>query len=54
MRRYGPEKVAAAIVDAVVRKQAVRPVTFEAYAVYGVSHALPQVMRSTARGGNIL
>ncbi|WP_425003487.1 SDR family oxidoreductase [Mycolicibacterium sp. S3B2] len=54
VRRYGPEKVAAAIVDAVVRKQAVRPVTFEAYAVYGVSHALPQVMRSTARGGNIL
>lgn len=54
VRRYGPEKVAAAIIDAVVRKQAVRPVTFEAHAVYGVSHALPQVMRSTARGGNIL
>ncbi|AFM17965.1 short-chain dehydrogenase of unknown substrate specificity [Mycolicibacterium chubuense NBB4] len=54
VRRYGPEKVAKAIVAAVKSNKPVRPVTPEAYAVYGVSHALPQVMRSTARGGNIL
>jgi NAD(P)-dependent dehydrogenase (short-subunit alcohol dehydrogenase family)/pimeloyl-ACP methyl ester carboxylesterase len=50
LRRYGPEKVAAAIVSAVKKNKAVRPVAPEAYAVYGVAHALPQVMRSTARG----
>ncbi|MBX7431627.1 SDR family oxidoreductase [Mycobacterium sp. Y57] len=54
LRRYGPDKVAAAIVDSVKKNKAVRPVTPEAYLVYGVAHALPQVMRSTARGGNIL
>ena len=48
-RRYGPEKVAKAIVSAVSKNKPVRPVTPEAYLVYGVAHALPQVMRSTAR-----
>lgn len=54
VRRVGPDKVARAIVAAVRKNKPVRPVTAEAYLVYGVSHALPQVMRSTARGGNIL
>ncbi len=54
VRRYGPEKVAAAIVNAVKKNKAVRPVTPEAYAVYGIAHAAPQAMRSAARGGNIV
>ncbi|AHC26351.1 MULTISPECIES: SDR family oxidoreductase [Mycobacteriaceae] len=49
LRRYGPEKVAKAIVAAVQNNTPVRPVTPEAYLVYGAAHALPQVMRSTAR-----
>ena len=49
LRRYGPEKVAKAIVSAVQKNKPIRPVTPEAYLVYGVAHALPQVMRSTAR-----
>jgi NAD(P)-dependent dehydrogenase (short-subunit alcohol dehydrogenase family)/pimeloyl-ACP methyl ester carboxylesterase len=49
-RRYGPDKVAKAIVASVKKNKAVRPVTPEAYLVYGVAHLLPQVMRSTARG----
>ncbi len=49
-RRYGPEKVAKAIVSAVKKNKPIRPVTPEAYFVYGVAHLLPQVMRSTARG----
>ncbi|MCF6389110.1 SDR family oxidoreductase [Mycobacterium sp. MBM] len=49
LRRYGPEKVAKAIVSAVQNNTPVRPVTPEAYLVYGVAHAFPQVMRSTAR-----
>jgi NAD(P)-dependent dehydrogenase (short-subunit alcohol dehydrogenase family)/pimeloyl-ACP methyl ester carboxylesterase len=49
-RRYGPEKVAKAIVSSVKKNKAVRPVAPEAYLVYGVAHLLPQVMRSTARG----
>jgi hypothetical protein len=49
-RRYGPEKVAKAIVSAVKKNKPIRPVTPEAYVVYGVAHLLPQVMRSTARG----
>lgn len=53
-RRYGPEKVAKAIVAAVVKNKPVRPVTPEAYVIYGVAHALPQAMRSGARGGNIM
>ncbi|KWX66595.1 SDR family oxidoreductase [Mycobacterium sp. NAZ190054] len=54
VRRVGPDKVAKAIVAAVKKNKPVRPVTTEAYLVYGVSHAFPQVMRSTARGGNIM
>ena len=49
-RRYGPEKVAKAIVSAVKKNKAIRPVAPEAYFVYGAAHLLPQVMRSTARG----
>jgi NAD(P)-dependent dehydrogenase (short-subunit alcohol dehydrogenase family)/pimeloyl-ACP methyl ester carboxylesterase len=49
-RRYGPEKVAKAIVSAVKKNKPIRPVTPEAYFVYGVAHLLPQAMRSAARG----
>jgi NAD(P)-dependent dehydrogenase (short-subunit alcohol dehydrogenase family)/pimeloyl-ACP methyl ester carboxylesterase len=48
-RRYGPEKVAKAIVSAVKKNKPIRPVTPEAYLVYGVAHLLPQAMRSSAR-----
>ena len=54
VRRYGPEKVAKAIVSSVQKNKPVRPVTPEAYFVYGVAHALPQAMRSGARGGSIM
>jgi NAD(P)-dependent dehydrogenase (short-subunit alcohol dehydrogenase family)/pimeloyl-ACP methyl ester carboxylesterase len=50
LRSYGPEKVAAAIVAAVRANKAVRPVTPEAYLLYGTSRVLPQALRSTARG----
>jgi short-subunit dehydrogenase len=53
-RGYGPDKVAKAIVSAVKKNKPIRPVAPEAYVVYGVAHALPQAMRSTARGGKIL
>lgn len=49
MRRYGPEKVAKAIVSAVKKNKPIRPVAPEAYLVYGAAHLLPQAMRSTAR-----
>lgn len=49
IRRYGPDKVANAIVSAVKKNKPIRPVTFEAYALYGVSRVLPQALRSTAR-----
>ncbi|KUH83910.1 MULTISPECIES: SDR family oxidoreductase [unclassified Mycobacterium] len=49
-RRYGPDKVANAIVSAVKKNKPIRPVAPEAHIVYGVAHLLPQVMRSTARG----
>lgn len=48
-RRYGPDKVAKAIVSAVKKNKPIRPVAPEAYLVYGVAHVAPQVMRSTAR-----
>jgi NAD(P)-dependent dehydrogenase (short-subunit alcohol dehydrogenase family) len=54
VRRVGPEKVARAIVAAVKKNKPIRPVTTEAYLVYGAAHALPQAMRSAARGGNIM
>ena len=50
LRRYPPEKVAAAILAAVRANKAVRPVTPEAYLLYGTSRWLPPVLRSTARG----
>src|SRR3954468_4372988 len=49
-RRYGPDKVARAIVPADKKNKPIRPVAPEAYFVYGVAHLLPQAMRSTARG----
>ncbi|MGO4446037.1 SDR family oxidoreductase [Mycobacterium sp. 2YAF39] len=49
-RRYGPDKVAKAILSSIKKNKAVRPVSPEAYLVYGAAHLLPQVMRSTARG----
>ena len=49
-RRYGPDKVAKAIVSAVKKNKPIRPVMPEAYFVYGVSRVLPQALRSTARG----
>ncbi|HXL59937.1 MAG TPA: SDR family oxidoreductase [Mycobacterium sp.] len=50
-RRYGPDKVAKAIVSAVKKNKPIRPVAPEAYFVYGVAHLLPQAMRSSARAG---
>lgn len=50
LRRYGPEKVAAAILSAVRENKAVRPVTPEAYLLYGTSKLMPPALRSTARG----
>ena len=49
-RRYGPDKVAKAIVSAVKKNKPIRPVAPEAYFLYGAAHALPQAMRSAARG----
>jgi len=49
-RRYGPDKVAAAILESVRNGSAVRPVTPEAHLVYGVARVAPQILRSTARG----
>jgi NAD(P)-dependent dehydrogenase (short-subunit alcohol dehydrogenase family)/pimeloyl-ACP methyl ester carboxylesterase len=50
LRRYGPDKVAKAIVSAVEKDKPIRPVAPEAYALYGLSRVLPQALRSTARG----
>ena len=50
IRRYGPEKVAAAILSSVRKDNAIRPVAPEAYLLYGTSRLLPQALRSTARG----
>ncbi len=49
-RGYGPDKVAKAIVSAVRKDKPIRPVTPEAYLLYGTSRLLPQALRSTARG----
>ncbi|MHA3021033.1 SDR family oxidoreductase [Mycobacterium sp. BMJ-28] len=48
-RRYGPEKVARAIVAAVRANTAIRPVTTEAHLAYGLSRAAPGVLRRAAR-----
>ncbi|WP_167102135.1 SDR family oxidoreductase [Mycobacterium sp. DL592] len=50
LRSYTPDKVAAAIVSAVKKNKPIRPVTPEAYLLYGVSRIAPQALRSTARG----
>ena len=50
LRRYGPEKVAAAILSAVRKGKPIRPVAPEAYLLYGTSRLMPQALRSTARG----
>jgi hypothetical protein len=42
--------VAAAILSSVRKNKAVRPVTPEAYLLYGTSKMMPQALRSTARG----
>ena len=49
-RRYRPEKAAKAIVSAVRKNKPIRPVTPEAYLLYGASRLAPQALRSTARG----
>lgn len=54
LRRYGPDKVARAIVAAVGKNKAVEPVTLEARLVYAIAHAAPPAMRSAARGGNFV
>jgi NAD(P)-dependent dehydrogenase (short-subunit alcohol dehydrogenase family)/pimeloyl-ACP methyl ester carboxylesterase len=48
-RRYGPDKAAKAILSAVKKNKPIRPVTPEAYLLYGTSRVLPQALRSTAR-----
>jgi NAD(P)-dependent dehydrogenase (short-subunit alcohol dehydrogenase family) len=50
LRRYGPDKVADAILSSVKKNKPIRPVAPEAYALYGISRVLPQALRSTARG----
>jgi NAD(P)-dependent dehydrogenase (short-subunit alcohol dehydrogenase family)/pimeloyl-ACP methyl ester carboxylesterase len=50
LRRYGPDKVAQAILSAVEKDVALRPVAPEAHLLYGMSRVAPQVLRSTARG----
>lgn len=54
LRRYGPDKVARAIVAAVRTNKAVVPVTAEARLVYAIAHAAPPAMRSAARGGKFV
>ena len=49
LRRFGPDKAANAIVSAVKKNKPIRPITPEAYLLYGTSRALPQVMRNAAR-----
>jgi NAD(P)-dependent dehydrogenase (short-subunit alcohol dehydrogenase family)/pimeloyl-ACP methyl ester carboxylesterase len=49
LRHYGPDKVADAILSSVKKNKPIRPVTPEAYAVYGISRVAPQALRSTAR-----
>ena len=49
VRNYGPDKVAKAILAAVRKNTPIRPVSPEAYLVYGTSRLAPQALRSTAR-----
>jgi short-subunit dehydrogenase len=49
VRRYGPDKVANAILSSVQKKKPIRPVAPEAYALYGLSRVAPQALRNAAR-----
>lgn len=49
LRRYGPDKVANAILSSVKKKKPIRPVAPEAYALYGLSRLAPQGLRNAAR-----
>jgi NAD(P)-dependent dehydrogenase (short-subunit alcohol dehydrogenase family)/pimeloyl-ACP methyl ester carboxylesterase len=49
LRRYGPDKVADAILSSVKKKKPIRPVAPEAYALYGLSRVAPQGLRNAAR-----
>ncbi len=49
LRRFGPDKAAKAIVSAVRKNKPIRPITLEAYLLFGTSRALPQAMRNAAR-----
>ncbi len=49
LRNYPPEKVAAAVLRAVVRDEAVVPVTPEARGAYALSRWMPGVLRRIAR-----
>ncbi|RFD24051.1 short chain dehydrogenase [Mycobacterium uberis] len=49
LRRYGPEKVADAILSSIKKNKPIRPVSPEAYALYSISRVLPQAVRSIAR-----
>ncbi|WP_123028117.1 SDR family oxidoreductase [Mycolicibacterium stellerae] len=48
-RNYGPDKAAKAIVSAVRKNKPIRPITPEAYLLYGTARVLPQAMRNAAR-----
>jgi NAD(P)-dependent dehydrogenase (short-subunit alcohol dehydrogenase family)/pimeloyl-ACP methyl ester carboxylesterase len=48
-RHYSPDKVAKAVVAAVKKDKAVRPVTPEAYLAYGTSRLAPRLLRRAAR-----
>ncbi|WP_340559566.1 SDR family oxidoreductase [Streptomyces sp. GSL17-111] len=48
-RGYPPEKVAAAVIRAVVHNRAVVPVTPEAHLVHALSRLSPRLLRATAR-----
>ena len=49
LRHYGPDKVAKAILSSIKKQKPIRPVTPEAYAVYGLSRMAPQALRNAAR-----
>jgi NAD(P)-dependent dehydrogenase (short-subunit alcohol dehydrogenase family) len=49
LRGYPPEKVAAAILRAVARDEAVVPVTPEAWTAYALSRWMPGALRRIAR-----
>lgn len=49
LRRYGPDKVANAILSSVKKNKPIRPVAPEAYALYGLSRLAPQGLRNAAR-----